>query len=239
MKIAIVTGATKGIGLATARELCGRGYMVYGTYASEYAAEVLAELESERFCLCRADVNDGAAAQALVDRVLEEHGRLDVLVSNAGITRDTLLPRMSEEDFEQVLAVNLTGAFRVSKAAIRPMIKQRGGRVIFISSVVGISGNAGQANYAAAKAGLIGFAKSMAKELAGRNITVNCVAPGVIRTDMTNALKDETKDAILKGIPLKRFGEAEDVAKTVAFLASEDAGYITGEVMNISGGLLI
>ena len=175
----------------------------------------------------------------MIKEVIEKFGRIDVLVNNAGITKDTLLMRMTKEDFEQVINVNLVGTFNMSKNVIQYMMKQRNGRIINISSVVGISGNAGQTNYAASKAGIIGFTKSLAKEVASRNILVNAVAPGFIETDMTDVLKDEVKDAIGKQIPLKRMGTPEDVANVVSFLASEKSNYITGQVINIDGGMLM
>ncbi len=175
----------------------------------------------------------------MIKEVIEKFGRIDVLVNNAGITKDTLLMKMTKEDFEQVINVNLVGTFNMSKNVIQYMMKQRNGRIINISSVVGISGNAGQTNYAASKAGIIGFTKSLAKEVASRNILVNAVAPGFIETDMTDVLKDEVKDAIGKQIPLKRMGTPEDVANVVSFLASEKSNYITGQVINIDGGMLM
>ena len=238
-KTAVVTGASKGIGLAIAKELCQRGYEVYGSYVSRYSEEEIGALEEDGFHLLKADVSVPEEAQLLVDKVLAEHGSLDVLVNNAGITKDNLLLRMTAEDFSRVLDVNLTGAFNTVKAATKPMMKQRAGRIVNITSVVGLTGNAGQANYAASKAGLIGFSKSVAKELASRNVTVNCVAPGFIRTDMTDVLKDEIKESIRKDIPLGRFGEPSEIAKVVAFLVSDDAAYITGQVVNVSGGLVV
>ena len=238
-KTAIVTGAAKGIGLAIARELQICGYTVYGTYVSDYNPEEITALERDSFRLLRFDSSVQEDCRAVADRAVEDTGRIDVLVNNAGITRDDLLLRMSGADFEKVLDTNLTGAFYMMSAVTKTMIRQRYGRVVNISSVVGITGNAGQTNYAASKAGLIGLSKSAAKELASRNITVNCVAPGFIATDMTDVLKDDCKEAILNQIPMKRFGEPSDVAKAVAFLVSENAGYITGEVLSVCGGMVM
>lgn len=238
-KAAIVTGATKGIGLAIARELCETGYQVVGTYVREYAQDEIAKIEQPGFCLWRCDSSNSKECETLINRVMEEVGSIDVLVNNAGITKDNLLMRMSPEDFENVLFVNLTGAFNMAKAASKIMMRQRQGNIINISSVVGLIGNAGQSNYAASKAGLIGFSKSLAKELSSRNIRVNCVAPGFIQTDMTDVLNDKIKDAILQQIPLGKFGQPEDVAKAVAFLVSDHAKYITGQVLNVCGGMVI
>ena len=238
-RIAVVTGATKGIGLSIAKELVEKGYKVYGTYVSDYKKETLALIEEENLILLRCDASSAESSQAVIDSVVEKEGCVDVLVNNAGITKDGLLLRMDSEAFDTVLQTNLVGAFNMTKAVTRHMMKKRQGRIINISSVVGITGNAGQANYAASKAGLIGFSKSVAKELASRNITVNCVAPGFIKTDMTDVLKDEIKDALLTQIPLKRFGEPSDVAKAVTFLASEDASYITGQVIGVCGGMVM
>lgn len=238
-KTAIVTGAAKGIGLGIAKEFCARGYQVYGTYVSDYTKEELAVLEEDGFRLIKSDVADPEACRVFVDEIMENTKTIDVLVNNAGMTRDRLLLRMNEEDFESVLKTNLAGAFHMIKAVMKPMIKKRWGRIINISSVVGLAGNAGQTNYAASKAGLIGFSKSAARELAARNITVNCVAPGFIRTEMTDILNEDIKNMHLASIPLKRFGEVSDVAKAVAFLASDDAGYITGQVINVCGGMVM
>jgi 3-oxoacyl-[acyl-carrier protein] reductase len=238
-RVALVTGASRGIGRATAWALARQGAMVVaaarGDNARPVAEEIAAAgLKAEALAL---DVTDGQSVDAAIGGVLERHGRIDILVSNAGITRDQLLLRMKREDWDAVLATNLTAAFTICQAALRPMLKQRAGRVIAISSVVGQMGNAGQANYAASKAGLIGFCKSMAREVASRGITVNVVAPGLIETDMTKGLTGTSREDWAERIPLGRLGSPEDVAHAVCFLASDEASYITGHVLAVNGGM--
>lgn len=241
-KVAIVTGSTRGIGQAIAEELARQGAKVVisgrnGERAQQVAAAIQ-EAGGEAIAV-QADVSHMEDAQRLVKETLERWGRIDILVNNAGITRDNLLLRMSEEEWDTVLQVNLKGAFNCTKSVTRQMMKQRQGRIINITSVVGQMGNAGQANYAASKAGLIGFTKSVARELASRNITCNAVAPGYIQTDMTAALDDAVKDSLKQQIPLGRLGTPEDVARVVAFLCSDDAAYITGQVINVDGGMVM
>ena len=242
-KVALITGATRGIGKQIALTLAQEGYDIAINYRTENEELETAKKEIEEKnvkCLAvQGDVSNYDDCERLVKEVIEYFGTIDVLVNNAGITKDTLLMRMKKEDFEQVLNVNLVGTFNVTKNVVPYMMKARTGRIINISSVVGIAGNAGQANYAASKAGIIGFTKSLAKELASRNILVNAVAPGFIETSMTDVLKDEIKEEIAKNIPLKRMGKPEDVAKVVKFLASEDSSYITGQVINVDGGMLM
>jgi 3-oxoacyl-[acyl-carrier protein] reductase len=239
-KVALVTGASRGIGRAIAVELARAGATVScfatATERSQPVADECAALSGKSLAL-GGDVSDAAVAQGAVDRTIADLGRLDILVNNAGITKDGLLMRMSDEDFERVLAVNLKGAFYTCRAAARPMTKQRGGRIVNITSVVGLMGNAGQSNYAASKAGLVGFTKSLAKELGGRGVTANAIAPGFITTDMTSGLSDEIKQASLKEIPLGRFGEPQAIAHAVLFLASEFGAYVTGQVLAVDGGL--
>ena len=244
--VALVTGSGRGIGLACAHELARRGFDVCLNCSSAAslertaaAAEAIAQVFGVRTHAVVADVSDVDAAKAMVDETVQALGRLDVLVNNAGITRDGLIARMSAEDFDAVVDVNLNGTFNCCKAAAKVMMKQRAGRIINMSSVVGVAGNAGQVNYAASKAGVIGITKSLAKELARRSITVNAVAPGFISTDMTDALTEEQREAIAGRIGLGRFGEAEDVAALVGFLASPEAAYITGQVISVDGGLAI
>ncbi len=238
-RVALVTGASRGIGRATALALARQGALVVVAARGDNAAPVAAEIAAAGFKAesITLDVTDTASVEAAVKGVIERHGRLDVLVSNAGITRDMLLLRMKREDWDAVLATNLTAAFSICQAALRPMLKQRSGRVIAISSVVGQMGNAGQANYAASKAGLIGFCKSMAREVASRGITVNVVAPGLIETDMTRELAGASRDEWSERIPLGRLGSPEDVAHAVCFLASDEASYITGHVLAVNGGM--
>ncbi|MFN0182674.1 MAG: 3-oxoacyl-ACP reductase FabG [Aquabacterium sp.] len=237
-RVALVTGASRGIGRAIAAELAAQGCIVIGTATTAAGAQAIASTLTphggEGIAL---DVNDAAASAAAVDGILARHGALHVLVNNAGITRDTLAMRMKDDDWDAVLDTNLKSAFRLSRLAMRPMMKQRHGRIVNITSVVGASGNAGQANYAAAKAGLAGMTRALARELGSRAITVNCVAPGFIATDMTDALPAAQKDALLAQIPLQRLGASEEVAHAVAFLASERAGYITGIEMHVNGGM--
>ncbi|MDO4502497.1 MAG: 3-oxoacyl-[acyl-carrier-protein] reductase [Coriobacteriia bacterium] len=241
---AVVTGSTRGIGRAIAEALAAKGMNVCVNSSSErslsVAQELAADLEQRfgvRAIAVAADVSQADQAKDLVQAALDEFGAVDVLVNNAGITRDGLAMRMSEEDFDQVIAVNLKGAFNCCKAVTRPMMKKRFGRMINMSSVVGIHGNAGQANYAASKAGIIGLTKALAKELASRGITVNAVAPGFIETDMTDALGEKQRAAIEERIGCGRLGAPEDIANVVAFLASEQASYVTGQVISVDGGL--
>jgi 3-oxoacyl-[acyl-carrier protein] reductase len=240
-QVALVTGASRGIGAAIAQELAARGLKVIGTATSdEGAARISAALSA--FPGCRGanlDVNDAAAAQALIDAIGEEHGGLQVLVNNAGITRDMLAMRLKDEDWDAVLDTNLKAVFRMSRAVIRPMMKQRYGRIISITSVVGASGNPGQANYAAAKAGVAGMTRALARELGSRNITVNCVAPGFIETDMTASLPEEQQKALLGQIPLGHLGKPSDIAHAVAYLASPQAAYVTGQELHVNGGMFM
>ncbi len=243
-KRAVVTGGSRGIGRAICLALAGEGAAVAVNYAgSAQAAQSTVEeclrLGAADAFAYQADVADEAQAAALINEAVTRWGGVDILVNNAGITRDDLIMRLSREDFDAVLDTNLKGAFHCVKAACRPMMKQRFGRIVNLSSIVGIRGNAGQANYAASKAGLIGMSKSVAKELAGRGITVNCVAPGFIETDMTSVLPDAAKEKLLSEIPMARMGRSEDVAAAVVFLASEQAGYITGQVICVDGGMAI
>lgn len=240
-RAALVTGGGRGIGRAICLALAAQGYDVAVNYAaSSAAAEQTAEdcrTYGVQAVTLQADVTDPAACQTLVDTAAKTFGRLDVLVNNAGVTADKLILRMQEEDFDKVINANLKGAFFCCKAACKLMMRQRYGRIVNISSVVGLHGNAGQANYAASKAGLVGLTKSLAKEFAARNVTVNAVAPGFIGTDMTNAMTDAAKQAAMAGIPAGRIGAPEDVANAVAFLASENAAYITGQVLCVDGGM--
>ena len=240
-RVAIVTGSSRGIGRAIALELSKRGAVIAVNYAGNAAAarETAAAITDGggRALAIQADVADQEQVEAMMKQILNEYGRLDILINNAGITRDNLLPRLRESDWDAVLNVNLKGAYNCAKAVMRPMLKARWGRIINISSVVGLIGNAGQANYAAAKAGLIGFTKSLARELGSRSITVNAVAPGYIMTAMTDGLTEENKSKLLAGVPLNRFGNPEEIASAVAFLAGEGAGYITGQVIVVDGGM--
>lgn len=242
-KAALVTGGSRGIGRAVCLELARRGACV----AVNYAGNAAAAEETVESCKAKgvdafsvqADVADAAACDAMVKEVLSRFGRLDILVNNAGITRDGLMPMLKDADLDAVLDANLKGAFHCMRAAYRPMMKQKYGRVVNLSSIVGLRGNAGQANYAASKAGLIGLTKSMAKELAGRNVTVNAVAPGFIDTDMTAALPEKARESMLASIPMGRLGQGEDVAKAVAFFAGDGAGYVTGQVLCVDGGMAV
>lgn len=240
-KVALVTGASRGIGKAIACKLAKEGAKVIINYhgSKEKAEEVKSQIEAEggQAEVYQCDVSDYAACEAFMQTVIKEQGRLDILVNNAGITRDGLLMKMSEEDFDRVLNTNLKGTFHTIRFASRQMLKQKSGRIINMSSVVGVSGNAGQANYAASKAGVIGLTKATARELASRGITVNAIAPGFIETDMTEVLSDKVKEASEAQIPLGHFGKPEDVANAVAFLASEEAAYITGQVLHVDGGM--
>lgn len=240
-KTAVVTGGSRGIGRAICLKLAGQGANIVLNYAGNAAAaeETRAACEAlgVRALAVQGDVADPAACNALIDTAIEAFGQVDILVCNAGITRDNLLMRMSDEEFQKVIDTNLKGTFHCMRAVIRPMMKKRRGRIISISSVVGLIGNAGQINYAASKAGVIGMTRSLAREVASRGITVNAVAPGFIRTDMTDVLSDAVKEGILHSIPLGKLGEAEDVANTVLFLASDEAAYITGQVLSVDGGM--
>jgi 3-oxoacyl-[acyl-carrier protein] reductase len=237
-EIALVTGASRGIGAAIADELAARGATVFGTATSDGGAEAIgARLAGKGGHGRRLDVTDAAAVDALIDAIGKESGPVSILVNNAGITRDNLLMRMKDEDWQAILDTNLTSVYRTCKAVMRSMMKARRGRIVNIASVIGATGNAGQANYAAAKAGIIAFSKSLAKEIGSRNVTVNVVAPGFIDTDMTRDLPQETKDAMLGQIALGRLGEPADIARAVAFLAGPDAGYITGETLHVNGGM--
>ncbi len=238
---ALVTGASRGIGAAIALELAGRGFQVIGTATTdEGAARISAALAAHAGCRgATLDVNDSAAAESLVGAIVKEHGGLHVLVNNAGITRDTLAMRMKDDDWDAVLDTNLKAVFRMSRAVMRTMMKQRYGRIVSITSVVGASGNPGQANYAAAKAGVAGMTRALARELGSRGITVNCVAPGFIATDMTAALPPEQQQALLAQIPLGHLGQTADIAHAVAFLAAPQAGYITGQELHVNGGMFM
>jgi 3-oxoacyl-[acyl-carrier protein] reductase len=238
-KVAIVTGASRGIGRSIALTLASRGAHVVAAARGEHAAGTVGEIHAagQQAEAVPLDVTDTASIEAMVAGVLERHGRIDILVNNAGIARDQLTLRMKREDWDQVIATNLTAAFVLVQAALKPMVKQRSGRIISISSVVGQAGNAGQANYAASKAGLIGFSKALARELASRSITVNVVAPGLIETDMTKAITEKAQGDWAAQIPLGRLGTTADVAAAVCFLASDEASYITGQVLAVNGGM--
>jgi len=237
-EIALVTGASRGIGAAIADELAAQGATVIGTATTETGAQAIGDRLSAHGGTGRVlDVTDGAAVEALVESIGKAFGAVTILVNNAGITRDQLLMRMKDEDWQAILDTNLTSVFRVSKAVLRGMMKARKGRIISIASVIGLVGNPGQANYAAAKAGIIAFSKSLAREIGSRGITVNVVAPGFIDTDMTRALPEEQRAALLGQIALGRLGEAADIAKAVGFLASPAAAYITGETLHVNGGM--
>ncbi|WP_337603495.1 3-oxoacyl-[acyl-carrier-protein] reductase [Acidaminococcus timonensis] len=242
-KVALVTGGSRGIGRAVALKLAENGADVAINYAGNTAAaeEVKAAIEKlgRKAMLVQGSVADTDGVQSLVNQVVKELGRLDILINNAGITRDGLLMRMKEADWDAVLETNLKGVFNCSKAVMRTMMKQKSGRIVNMASVVGEMGNAGQANYAAAKAGVIGFTKSLAKEVASRGITVNAVAPGFIATDMTKVLTDDQKAEMARSIPLGRAGQPEDVANAVLFLVSDEAAYITGQVLNVDGGMVM
>lgn len=242
-KVALITGATRGIGKQIALTLAKEGYDIAINYRKENedlenTKKELAEIGVEVLAV-QGDVSNYEDCERFVKQVIEKFGHIDVLVNNAGITRDSLLIRMKEEDFKQVVDTNLGGTFNVTKNVISYMMKAHSGRIINISSVVGVAGNAGQTNYSASKAGIIGFTKSLAKEVSSRNILVNAIAPGFIETDMTGVLKEEIRNEIAKNIPIKRMGSAEEVAKVVKFLASEDSSYITGQVINVDGGMLM
>ena len=242
-QVAVVTGAGRGIGHAIALRLASEGARVASVSRTEANAKKTAEeINASRSDSAKAysvDVADHAAVQTVGGQILEEFGRVDILVNNAGVTRDGLSMRMSVEDWDTVLNTNLKGAFNFAQALMRPMIKQRSGRIINITSVIGLIGNAGQANYAASKAGLIGLTKSLARELASRGITVNAIAPGLIETDMTGVLSDEVRQSILQKIPLGKLGHPDDIAAAVAYLASAEAKYITGQVLTVDGGMVM
>ena len=242
-KVVLVTGAARGIGKQIALTLAESGYDISVNYRtkSDDLDELKAEIEKYgvRCALVQGDVAKFEEAENMVKETVEKLGKIDVLVNNAGITKDGLLMRMSEEDFTKVIDINLVGTFNVTRNVIPLMVKQKSGRIISISSVVGVAGNAGQTNYSASKAGIIGFTKSLAREVASRNILVNAVAPGFIATDMTSVLSDSVKEGINNQIPLKKMGTPEDVAKVVKFLASEDSSYITGQVINVDGGMIM
>ena len=237
-KIALVTGASRGIGKAIATQLAQQGATVIGTATRENGAQAISDYLSEfggkGFAL---NVTDKESVDTTIKAINEAHGGIDILVNNAGITRDNLLMRMKDDEWQDIIDTNLTSIFTLSKAVLRGMMKKRFGRIVNIGSVVGSAGNAGQANYAAAKAGVIGFSKSMAREVASRGITINVVAPGFIDTDMTKALTDDQKEAIFKDIPANRLGEPDEIAATVAFLVSDGAAYITGETIHVNGGM--
>ncbi|MDO9106623.1 MAG: 3-oxoacyl-ACP reductase FabG [Methylovulum sp.] len=238
-RIALVTGASRGIGKAIAERLADDGFFVVGTATSDGGANSISAYLSDNGRGVVLDVANSESVDAVVKAVNDEFGSPAVLVNNAGITRDNLLMRMKDEEWDDIINTNLTSVFRMSKAVLRGMMKAKTGRIINISSVVGVTGNAGQANYAAAKAGMIGFAKSMAKEVGSRNITINTVAPGFIDTDMTKELSDDIKTGLLAAIPLSRLGAAKEVAHAVAFLASDGAAYITGETIHVNGGMFM
>lgn len=238
-KIALVTGASRGIGKAIAERLAEDGFFVVGTATSESGAEAISAFLGENGTGKKLDVANAESIAEFIKAVNDDIGAPAVLVNNAGITRDNLLMRMKDDEWDDIINTNLTSVFRMSKAVLRGMTKAKTGRIINISSVVGSTGNAGQANYAAAKAGMIGFAKSMAKEVGSRNITVNTVAPGFIDTDMTRELSDDIKNMLLAGIPLSRLGDAKEIAHAVSFLASEGAAYITGETIHVNGGMFM
>lgn len=240
-KVALVTGAGRGIGREIALTLAGYGATVIVNYngSEEKAEEVVGKIKEAggKAEVIRCNVAEFDRSKELIDQVIKSYGKLDILVNNAGITRDNLIMKMSEADFDDVIAVNLKGAFNCIRHASRQMLKQRGGRIINISSVSGVMGNAGQANYCASKAGIIGLTKSVARELGSRGITSNCVAPGFIKTEMTDVLSEDVKQSMGEQIPLKRFGETRDIAEAVAFLASDSASYITGQVLQVDGGM--
>jgi 3-oxoacyl-[acyl-carrier protein] reductase len=236
-RTALVTGASGGLGSAIARALHRQGATVALSGTRKEALDALASELAERVHVVPCDLSDSAAVEQLIPSAEAAMGSVDILVNNAGLTRDQLFMRMKDADWDLVLAVNLTAAFRLARAALKPMLKRRYGRVVNITSVVGVTGNAGQANYAASKAGLIGLSKSLAREVAARNVTVNCVAPGFIQSPMTDVLTDAQKTAILSGVPVGRLGVADDVAAAVVYLASSEAAYVTGETLHVNGGM--
>ncbi|GKS82753.1 3-oxoacyl-ACP reductase FabG [Acidovorax sp. SUPP1855] len=236
-QVALVTGASRGIGAAIAAVLAARGYLVIGTATTDGGAQRISQALSGGGQGVNLNVTDVAAVDALIDTIVKQHGGLHVLVNNAGITRDTLSMRMKDDDWDAVIDTNLKAVFQVSRAVIRPMMKQRFGRIINITSVVGSAGNPGQANYVAAKAGVAGMARALARELASRGITVNCVAPGFIATDMTAQLPAEQQQSLQSQIPMGHMGRPEDIAHAVAYLASAEAGYVTGQELHVNGGM--
>lgn len=236
-KIALVTGASRGIGRAIAEKLTSLGAKVVGTATSEAGAEAISHYLGDNGAGMVLNVADSESITDVLNNIKDKFGDLDILVNNAGITRDNLLMRMKEDEWQSIVDTNLTSIFTLSKAVLRGMMKKRHGRIVNIGSVVGSTGNAGQANYAAAKAGVIGFSKSMAQEVASRGVTINVVAPGFIDTDMTKALTDEQREGIFKNIPANRLGDPKEIAAAVAFLVSDDAGYITGETLHVNGGM--
>lgn len=240
-KVALITGGSRGIGKEIAKKFAKENYNLVINYVSDNTdLEALKEeFKMTKVLLIKTDVANYESCENMVEEAIKEFGRIDVLVNNAGITKDTLLMRMKEEDFDRVIDINLKGTFNMTKAVTPYMMKQRYGKIVNISSVVGVIGNAGQSNYAASKAGIIGFTKSVARELASRNILANCVAPGFIKTDMTEVLSDTVKENIHSQIPLKKMGEAQEVAKAVYFLASKENTYITGQVLNVDGGMVM
>jgi len=242
IKVAVVTGASRGIGASIAVELAKNNMFVIGTATSDKGVRAIEEnfkLNHQKGIGLVLDVNDNNSIESLIKQVEENYGNIDILVNNAGITKDTLLMKMKDEDWDEVMNTNLKSVFKLSQSVIRKMIKNRYGRIINISSVVGHSGNAGQTNYTAAKAGMSGFTKSLAQEVGARGITVNCVAPGFIDTEMTRSLPEEYKNQLISKIPLGKLGSPNDIANAVAFLASENANYITGETLHINGGMLM
>lgn len=235
--VALVTGASRGIGKAIALQLVEDGFFVIGTATSDNGADAISDYLAESGKGLKLNVTDVDSISAVIKIIKDEYGAPTILVNNAGITRDNLLMRMKDDEWDDIINTNLSSIFRVSKACLRGMMKARNGRIVNIASVVGVTGNAGQANYAAAKAGIIGFSKSLAKEIGSRNVTVNTVAPGFIDTDMTKGLADDQKAALLNGIPLAKLGQPEDIAHAVSFLCSERANYITGETLHVNGGM--
>jgi 3-oxoacyl-[acyl-carrier protein] reductase len=238
-RVALVTGASRGIGAAIAATLAGAGATVIGTATTAGGADAISEALGEHGRGAALDITSEDSVAAVLKDIQDKEGAPTIVVNNAGITRDNLLMRMKAEDWDAVISTNLSGIYRVCKASIRGMMKAKGGRIINIASVIGIMGNAGQANYAAAKAGIIGFSKSLAREVGSRNITVNVVAPGFIDTDMTRVLPEEQRAGMLQQVPLARLGDVSDIADAVAFLASDSAGYITGETLHVNGGMLM